>query len=612
MSDLTRRTLLIGAAALAPIVIPLAPDASADPRLAATSLATNVRDHGAVGNGTTDDTGAIESAFVAAGPSGALFFPPGNYLYSGPGLDSAYSPAILGAASSSTTISLGPTSYFINYRGLLQSLLVRDISFVGGKGAIKHSFTGINVAGHHLVQSCRFKGYTECAIATESPDMPYWHIRDCVFDSANTTTTIGVALGRGTDQCVIDSCSFIRNRVHIKARRGNNFHITRTDMLQFSKENSGGPRMAIWITPDTTTVNPGNGLTVTGCKFGNENLTAGDFFILYADERAGASNGAMFPDLASDSPNFVSGHMIMQNAFFGIGSASPPIIYSTTPNVRSLQVCNNVVGGGQPSYVIQFKTLPSRPDRLASNSIFGPFTGQVSTETLPFADSNATGVGYWQDPQGLQQRANTVRNWAGGASASFRELLSEPINAFTTVAATATPFADAYGGTDAAKFVMGSSSSVLYSTLKREFTRGMPVWVEFDVANPADGNSAGQFFVWLSDSQTVFHWRRCIEVPAPDMGWVTYAFCFTPRTVDQGPARIVFAVSGTSEVGKSIRLGRPRVYQANERQLGGARPTVAAPAENEREAVLLVNDLRLKLIQLGLVSGVPTDGPRGV
>ena len=44
----------------------------------------NVKDFGATGNGTTDDTPALEVAFSAAVEGGALYFPPGTYLVSRP------------------------------------------------------------------------------------------------------------------------------------------------------------------------------------------------------------------------------------------------------------------------------------------------------------------------------------------------------------------------------------------------------------------------------------------------------------------------------------------------------------------------------------------------
>lgn len=605
MELISRRSILIGAAGIAPMALPLAPLACGDPGSAPSNV-LNIKDFGAIGDGVADDTVAIETAFSAAGAHGLIFLPPGNFRYTGSGLRSKSGMGFVGAASVATTISLGPESYFIDYPTRLPSLLLRDITFVGGKGIVRHTYEGVNVAGYHRVQSCNFKDYTECAIATESADMPYWHITDCVFDAANTTSAIGVALGGGPDQCVIDSCSFIRNRVHVKARKGNNFHITRCDFLQFAADNSNGPRVAVWIVPDIAPVNAGTGLTITSSKFGNENMVNGDLRILYAEERDGESNGSRLPELGSDSANYIQGHLIMQNSFFGIGGGSAPIVYSTTSNVRGLQISNNVLAGGQPSYVIEFRTPPRNPDRFASTSVFGPFTGQSSTEALPFPASNGYGFGFWLDPQGLQQRSDSVRNWESGASASFREILSEGISRFTPVAATATPVQDAYGGDDAVRLLMNGQSALLYCHLSGAFITGMPTWIELDVADAETAAPARQFYAWIGDDQTAFFWRRCIEVPSPGSGWATYAYCFIPRTSTPGVTKVAFAATGSSETGKEVRIGRPRVYQANERQLGGKRPRVMDAASNGTETTQLVNDLRSKLIALGLVSGTPS------
>ena len=606
MSDLQRRTILFGAA-LAPFAAPMAPLALADTEPRPTDLVINVKDYGAFGDGSRDDTVAIEAAFKASGTTGTIYFPPGNYIYNGSGLDSVHPIGIIGAAKISTRITLGDSSYFINYSGRLPGLQMRELSFSGGKGAVKHTFTGTNVGGYYIVQNCEFRGYSESAIASDSSDMPYWHIRDCFFDSANTVNTIGVALGNGSDQCIVDACSFIRNRIHIKARRGNNFHITRCDLLQFSSDNSGGPRAAVWITPAPSNTNSGSGLTITGCKFGNEGMAAGDFRILYSDEMGGSSNGTMLPNLDSDSQGFISGHNISQNAFMGSGTDLSPIIYSTTPKVRDLIVSNNVVAGALPSYVLEFKSPSRTPDRLAQSNVIGPFTGQQATEFLPFELSNASGVGYWQDPQGLQQRSNTLRNWSSGTSASFAEILSIPVNSFTTVSSSKTDIPDAHGGGEAVRLLLAEATAALTCMRTTPFAIGRPTWVEFDVSSPADSAAATQFFASISDGGSIVHWRRCIEVPPRENGWVTYAYCFSPNDSGGGSTRITFSTTGSNEVGKSINIGRTRVYQANERQLGGRRPVVDAPATDERGATVLANNLRDTLISLGLVSGQLTN-----
>lgn len=600
-----RRSVLLGATLVPLAVVPFAPHAVADGKMM-TSRLVNIRDHGAVGDGKTDDTAAIAEAFESSGPEGSLYFPPGTYVYNGAGLDAAFSPSIIGTASSSTKILLGPDSYFINYAGHLTSLLVRDLTFEGGKGAIKHSYTGVNVAGQYLIQNCQFSNYSSCAVSTDASDMPYWRVSDCIFESANTLDTIGIALSPGTDQCVIDSCSFIRNRIHIKARRGNNLHITGCDMLQFSPDASSGPRVAVWIVPAETDINAGTGLTITRCKFGNENLVPGDFRLLYADELEGASNGEMFPILDADSSNYVAGHNIALNLFVGNEANSHPIIFSTTPNVRSLNVRDNAIEGGQPSHVVEFRVPPSTPSRITSNSIFGPFLGVIGTEnSLPILASNAQGVGYWVDPQGLQQRADSIRNWTAGSSASYRQILTDTILAFDAVSAAATATTDAYGGADAVIIKMNSAGGSLYRSLSVPFFGGLPVWVEFDVANPGENSAGAKFYAYVAGEDGAIHWRRCIEVPGPSMGWVSYAFCFSPRT-DGQRAKIVFSATGESEAQKTFKVGRPRVYQANERQLGGGRPVISAEATTADEALRLVNDLRSKLISLGILAVAPS------
>jgi polygalacturonase len=44
----------------------------------------NVRAFGAVGDGVTDDTRAVEAAWIASGSGGRLYFPAGVYLVSRP------------------------------------------------------------------------------------------------------------------------------------------------------------------------------------------------------------------------------------------------------------------------------------------------------------------------------------------------------------------------------------------------------------------------------------------------------------------------------------------------------------------------------------------------
>ena len=75
----------MAAATIPETIAGVATDKAVTPQgLAATLPYFNVRRYGAVGNGTTDDTAAIQAALTAAGAvKGVTLFPPGSYLTSG-------------------------------------------------------------------------------------------------------------------------------------------------------------------------------------------------------------------------------------------------------------------------------------------------------------------------------------------------------------------------------------------------------------------------------------------------------------------------------------------------------------------------------------------------
>lgn len=157
---------------------------------------------------------------------------------------------------------------------------------------------------------------------------------------------------------------------------------------------------------------------------------------------------------------------------------------------------------------------------------------------------------------------------------------------------------DAYGGTDAAVYTYTAAAGLVYGSLAA-MTPGVPVWVEFDIKNPNDGNALDQLRVYVRDSNAAYHWRRVVKVPAVADGWVTYAFTFTPRTT--GTSHNLFFSNADTGLLRSVLIGRPRVYHSNERVLGGRRPTIAAAATDPATTQTLVNDLRAKLICLGIL-----------
>lgn len=540
----------------------LNPVAGLDARYLLKSRATvNVKDYGATGDGVTNDTAAIESAFTAG--AGGIYFPPGTYVYTGTGM-SHTQPYIVGAGRQRTIIVLGATSYLLNVSVVMGRLDMRDLSVQNGKGAIKHTYTGADTIGLFVVDNCYFSNYTECAIADDSSDMPYWKLTHCQFWSADTLNTIGVAFSGLTDNCCIDSCSFVMNRVHIKARKGgNNLSILNCDLIKFSTVNTNGPRVDVWYVPDTTPTTAGQGATISACKFGNENLVAGDYRILYADEGSGTSNGNMMPNLGANSTGYVVGHFYHDNNFVGTGAAgSNSIIYSTTPNVYHMGVHHNQIMGSVPKFALEFRTAPTTPDRVNSNNLFGPWLGLISSENAIFPLSNAVGVGYQDDPANWQQLSGSVRRFSGGSTVNYSALTTAAITAWSTAAATLAGQTDAVGGSNAVKVTFTGSAGTPYTTLSA-MTPGVPVWVELDVKNPNDGSQLSQFQLYVQDAGAAIHWRRVIDVPIVANGWVTYAFSFTPRTAGTTPL-VVISNADTGILG-TILVGRPRVYHSTER-----------------------------------------------
>jgi hypothetical protein len=583
----------------------------------------NVKDYGAVGDGVTDDTAAIEAAhadILAGAGKGALFFPAGNFVYNGTGLSfftSTRPVRIVGVGAGvsntradtwGTQITLGSDSYLLNIPGFLPFMLLRDFRVIGGKGALRHTNTGANVSQQKfIIQNCHFQDYTECAIATDSFDMPYWIIENCVFRSANSTGTIGVALGRNPNQSIIQNCSFTRNRIHLKVRHGNDLQVLNCDFMQSpSTPDPASPRITgLWIVPAPTDAAAGENLYLRGCKFGNENEVAGDYKIVIADESSGGTNnGNKMPDLGTNSTGFTTGINISSNSISTNSvNANVPFIYSTTPNVRGLQVCHNVINGTKPRYVLEFRDPSTVIPSYLGKSVFGPFTATtMGSNDVALVASNVPDVAEWIDPLMVHQTPGTIRHNGGGSSSSYRQLLAGSITtAGQAGGATKVPIADAFGGADAITLTHGTSTVSSAFLALPAFTVGLPVWVEMDVANPGGVNAAEWSRVIVRDNNAAFHFSRTFRTPAVGQGWVTYAWSFTPRTVGNKPTYFQIGAPDAFSAGETVSIGRVRVYHANERQLGGRRPGVLAAATDEASTQALVNDLREKLISLGVV-----------
>lgn len=370
---------------------------SASPADASATQSTNVRDYGALGDGTADDTAAIESAFRSA--NGEVFFPAGNYRYAGSGLFNSGGIVIRGAGLNKTRITLAPGKTLVAGSTALAGLLIQDLTCDGGRGMVALTFTGTNVIGQYIVENVTCQNYTRVAIGHTASDMPYWKIAHCLFRAANNTTSIGVALNGLTDLNEIVGCSFWTNRVHVKlGYGGNNCKITHCDFIQYEAATPACPRVTgVWVVPNAGQVNAGQGLDICSNKFGNENLQGADYRILYADAGPGSFLDAL-PLTGADSTGFIGGHTVHYNLVNGGGAVGQPFVYTTTAQLIGCDFGPNTWCGTYPTYAVEYRskqTFTSQGDN--TRNWFGPYLFSLYDPVAGGTyrgSTNSTGVGW--------------------------------------------------------------------------------------------------------------------------------------------------------------------------------------------------------------------------
>jgi hypothetical protein len=113
------------------------------------SIQYNVKDHGAVGNGSTDDTTAIQTTInLASSTGGVVFFPPGTYPI-GTSLTIASNMTIKGSGSGTSFITQSSTSSDIFVGADIASLRIESIRLNGpgtGTGNGVHLTTSVSTS----------------------------------------------------------------------------------------------------------------------------------------------------------------------------------------------------------------------------------------------------------------------------------------------------------------------------------------------------------------------------------------------------------------------------------------------------------------------------------
>ena len=480
----------------------------------------SVRDFGAVGDNSSDDTIAINNAiayalgvdsqsrgFSGLGPDSSwevsgvgLYFPPGVYRwnataidFAGPGSNPQKHITLRGAGPGHSVIKIENDDYFINIIDI-DSIDIEGIRFCGNyKGVIKG---GQNVETRHgyCIHGCQFVDFTECAIGHESPDMPFWSIEFCQFRTS-AADAICIALGGLSDESRIVHNEFWNYRYAIKnGNRGCNIYI---------KNNwFGGPASAneadIWLVPaphSTFATNALCGTVIAENKFGNEGHVPGVPRIIVADEDdASGTAWRNRKHATTESIGWVVGVHIRDNCvtFAGVPLLSS-FIKTWCGGVGGWVIGPNMLVA-TPGIIVEFDaavTTDIGGQFVKQNTIFQP--NLLEQDVRSGAGSNTTSVCRYSnqpwrfnviDPYALFQ-GQPVHHAHGGVTDDPGVVVWMSANAQADgglASATKTATTDPHGGVSATtvRFSGTTGYAVYNANFASEVPVNSPMFVEFD------------------------------------------------------------------------------------------------------------------------------------
>jgi len=283
-NDMRRRALLTGSAAgLAGAAAGLAGGftgasmvTGAPSAAAATTTSLDwfdVMDYGATGNGSTDDTAAIQSALTAAAAGGGtVYCPAGQYLVtptsSGPALSvGGNGIRLLGASSKASTLVKGASGVLLSISGPAADTTgathrkycsVEDLGFNGnGKtGVLLELYYNDNCYFRDVFMS---SNKDICIDAVEFWDSRFYNLAiESSTGTAGSTTQPNIWLRNSSATSGWGYSSDNVNQIHFIGCRLEAF-------------GTGG----LWITDGTLAANAPNGIYLTDCKFETSSVQGG-------------------------------------------------------------------------------------------------------------------------------------------------------------------------------------------------------------------------------------------------------------------------------------------------------------------------------------------------
>lgn len=538
----------------------------------------SVRDYGAIGDGVADDTAAITAAFAAAtaqlfaggvalGPGseaarGGLYFPAGNYIFSGAALD-ATTIDMVADGPNTARITLTNSDYFLKPTSL-NTLSLRYLHITGGKGALKVIATGTNVRKYYEISGCTFSNYSECAIGSLASDMPAWKIDNNVFFGSSAFTSKGVCLFGLADNVAITRNQFLQNRHHIKLGNWGNSYIDKNDFIRWASPPSD--TSDIWLVPSLNGVGNTAGMVVSNNKFGNENLTATDYRVLIAGEAAGA-DFVTKEFSTSDIGGLTAGAITFRdNQYVSIANRTRAFIASYTTDLRQVYIDQREQGVGSPK-VPWIQILGAyAPSRLNQTNVIDLTSATLDPTEYVNGSLCVSPLGYAKDPFGLLQgQDNQVQSWTVGSDTSYAALYeSATLSSEMTGPAAKAAITDAYASVGAARLTWASAADFALTPTFTPLVAKKPVWVEMDMRqSPLTPFTTIVLDIRDSATTTSLFFRRKVALATE---WRRYRFWWIPN--DLTAMKVMFpdnpAEPYVAAVSTQFDLGRVVVYQANE------------------------------------------------
>lgn len=192
----------------------------------ASSIYLNVKDYGAVGNGTTDDTTSIQAAIDAAADYETIFFPTGTYKITATlVIDSPC--RLLGAAAypnwyneSTRIVMATANTTAIGLSTFESQITVEQLHILGPGGGSSGVgiYSSANVNLWHTKVSGFYDGvYIDDSLGTPPSSAFYNHLTQSWF---NGNTNAGVVLHSNTNNTVVSECYLALNAYGLQADGG--------------------------------------------------------------------------------------------------------------------------------------------------------------------------------------------------------------------------------------------------------------------------------------------------------------------------------------------------------------------------------------------------------